>query len=391
MSLTVRFLDKSPQPKKRRRHREGPPDGIQTLPAAWRALAARWLRDVADKRRWETLAKAAGPEGYPLAQRLLDWLLNAGWAAVVEERRHGAWWPNQVEFLDPPTLRRALGLPDAQAAAERWEGMRAQVADLASTEFDTAVAALDDLPPTRAADRAELVIKLNAWREEQRCGTRRDFAHFARGDTKAITDAEWRWLEEAVDLAAFAIERHTPLLLIAAPLVLEMPTGVIDTGCSPDFAALTPASLAATRTIRGKVDRWRLVENRTSFERLARKRDENTGVVWLPGFPPDWWCAAMAHLLELAPASGEIACDPDPAGIAIACKAGELWERTGLSWAPWRMDAQCLANLPSRRLIGAADRALLDRFEPHRLPSTLAELRQWMLDHGEKGEQEGYL
>lgn len=391
MQLTVRFLDGSPHPKKRRRHRAGPSGGIDTLPADWRALAIRWAGPAAGKRRWETLVKEAGPDAYALAQRLLDWLLHAGWVAVVEERRHGAWWPNQVEFLDPPALRHALGLPDTHAAAQRWLQLRAQVIGTTGTAFDAAVAALDNLPPARAADRAQILLKLYIWREEQRCGTRRDFAHFARGDTKSITDAEWRWLEDTINLAAFAIERHTPLLLIAAPLTFELPTGTIDIGCLPDFAALTPAGIAATREIKGKVDRWRLVENRTSFERLARKRDEETGIVWLPGFPPGWWCTAMAQLLALAPAIGEIACDPDPAGIAIACKAGELWERAGLPWQPWRMDAHYLASLALRRPLAPADRTLLDQIEPQRLPSSLAELRQWMIEHCEKGEQEGYL
>mgnify|MGYP001348941980 CR=1 FL=1 len=42
---------------------------------------------------------------------------------------------------------------------------------------------------------------------------------------------------------------------------------------------------------------WRLIENRTSFERSARQRTPDMAVVWLPGFPPGWWQESMRHLL----------------------------------------------------------------------------------------------
>ena len=47
---------------------------------------------------------------------------------------------------------------------------------------------------------------------------RRNFAHFARAYTKRITDTEWRWLSEVVDLSGFgiAIALEAPKLWQAA-------------------------------------------------------------------------------------------------------------------------------------------------------------------------------
>ncbi len=250
---------------------------------------------------------------------------------------------------------------------------------------------LDLLPPARAADRAELLLALCRWRHEERSGTRRDFGHFARGATKSITDTEWRWLEENVDLAAFAIERHTPLLLIAAPLALELPDGVLDIRTVPDFASLTPATIAKAGSARGDITHWQLVENRTSFERVARNRRADAAVVWLPGFPPHWWQGAMARLLSIAPAPVQIACDPDPAGIAIVMEAGRIWAEAGIGWQPWQMDIAQLAALRGRLPLTPSDREMLRRLAQQRLPAALAQLAGWMIEHGEKGEQEGYL
>jgi hypothetical protein len=393
-TLHIQNLDSSALSKKRRRQRDGPPEPLDALPGEWKAMAARWAKrgeKSATGCRWDTLAKEAGPEGFNLAQRLLAWMVDAGWIAVVEERRHGAWSPARIEFTDLAGLRIALGLPDPAMPARRWAELRAALDRTAEPELAIAMARLDSLPAGRAADRAELLLALARWRHEERSGTRRDFAHFARGATKSVTDAEWRWLEEAVDLAAFAIERHTPLMLVAAPLALELSGGILDLGAAPDFASLTPATIAAARSASGTIARWQLVENRTSFERVARGRERDTAVVWLPGFPPDWWREAMARLLRLAPAEAEIACDPDPAGIAIALEAGALWDEAGIPWRPWCMDVESLVALPARRALDTADREVLGRLLDRSLPASLDALVRWMREHGEKGEQEGFL
>ena len=214
----------------------------------------------------------------------------------------------------------------------------------------------------------------------------------ARDDTKGVSEAEWNWLEQTLDLAEFRIERHTPLLLLSAPLTLSLPQGQLDLASCADFAALTPATLQAVTAASGSISRWQLVENRTSFERVAKKREPDVGVIWLPGFPPSWWLNAVGHLLDLAPAPAHIACDPDPAGIAIALKAAEPWIKSSIEWLPWKMAAADLASLRVRKPLTEVDKLQLAALrQTSALPAPLVELLEWMLEHGEKGEQEGYL
>lgn len=384
-------LDKRTVCQKRRRRAECAPQPLDALPAEWRELLARWVRRGGNS-RWETLRKDAGTTRVQMTDSLLDWLLRSGWAAVTEQWKLGAWWPQQVELLNLPQLRAALGLRDKDDEALRWQEIRTTLQALDNEALLPAVLALDALPVQRALARQDLILKLHDWQTQQQSGTRRNFAWFARGDTKVIRDSEWNWLESLIDLAEFRIERHTPLLLIAAPLTLTLPQGRLDLESIPDFAALTPSTVQAVITASGTVNRWQLIENRTSFENMAKKREPDVGVIWLPGFPPTWWREAFGRLLDLSPAPAQLACDPDPAGIAITLKAAELWRERGLEWQPWKMSAADLAALPARKPLSETDRQQLAALQADKaLPPMLAELAVWMMQHGEKGEQEGYL
>jgi hypothetical protein len=384
-------LDQRRMCHKRRRSMPGSPQALDTLPVEWRELLACWVLRGGNS-RWETLRKDAGTARVQLADALLDWLLRSGWAAATEQWKLSAWWPQHVELLHQTELLKALGLRDKADDAQRWQEIRASLQSLDNDSLSPAVFALDELPKQRALARQDLILKLNDWQTQQQCGTRRDFALFARGDTKALSDSEWNWLESVLDLAEFGIERHTPLLLIAAPLQLQMPHRQLDLAANPDFAALTPATVQAVTAVSGSVSRWQLVENRTSFERVARNREPDTGVIWLPGFPPSWWRTAVGTLLDLAPAPAHIACDPDPAGIAIALKAAELWRERGLTWQPWKMSATDLASLRVRKPLTEGDRLQVAALrQESTLPVQFTELLEWMLKAGEKGEQEGYL
>ncbi|GAB1232125.1 hypothetical protein UT4_05910 [Ferrigenium sp. UT4] len=384
-------LDKRAVCQKRRRTATCAPQSLDTLPAEWRDLLARWVRRGGNS-RWETLRKDAGTNRVQMADSLLDWLLRSAWAAVTQRRAHSEWWPYQVELLHLPQLRAALGLRDKDDEELRWQEIRATLQTLDSNALFPAVLSLDALPVQRALARHDLILKLHEWQAQQQNGTRRDFALFARNDTKAVSEGEWGWLESALDLAEFRIERHTPLLLIAAPLTLTLPQGRLDLSTPPDFAALTPATVQAVLSAAGNCKHWLLVENRTSFERVARQREADVGVIWLPGFPPGWWCDTVRDLLRHAPAPALIACDPDPAGIAIALKAAVLWEACGLSWQPWKMSATDLASLRARKPLAGGDRLQLASLQQNTaLPAILKGLLEWMLEHDEKGEQEGYL
>lgn len=127
---------------------------------------------------------------------------------------------------------------------------------------------------------------------------------------------------------------------------------------------------------------WRIEALDASPQTRKRRR-------WRPG-PPDGIDTLPADWKALAPAPAEIACDPDPAGIAIALEAAMLWRQANLPWQAWRMEAARLAALPVRSPLNATDLEILARTRPG-LPAMLAELADWMAEHGEKGEQEGYL
>lgn len=371
---------------RRQRVSDLPPRGLDTLPDDWRSLLKRWVKRGGDS-RWETLKGDAGVGRQNLAQMLLDWLLNNGWVQLTEKFERAEWWPLRVQFLEPTQLRAALGIVDADRAAENWQTLRASLPP-DTPLFD----ALDALPPKTALARADLATALARWQLEQRSGTQRDFALFARGTTKAISSAEWAWLAIATDLAEWGIERHTPLLLLAAPVMIQLPNGALNLAACADFCALTPATLAAATSADSALARWHLVENRTSFERAARTRAADAGVIWLPGFPPSWWREAVAHLLTLAPAPAAIACDPDPAGVAIALQAGALWQTAGLDWQPWHMDITTLQNLPSHNPLNTWDGARIAQLrQAPSLPAPLGALLDYMLANGIKGEQEGVL
>ncbi|HQT00016.1 MAG: hypothetical protein B7Y26_13395 [Hydrogenophilales bacterium 16-64-46] len=371
---------------RRQRDSDQAPRGLDSLPDDRRQLLKRWIKRGGDS-RWDTLRNDAGVGGQNLAQALLDWLLDNGWIQLDEKFERAAWWPYRVRFREPASLRAALGIVDADAAAAQWQAVRATLPP------DTPLLdALDTLPPKAALARVGLATKLAQWQHEQRSGTERDFALFARNATKAISTAEWTWLGEATDLAEWGIERHTPLLLITAPITLQLPHAVLNLAACADFCALTPATLAAATTADGAPTRWQLVENRTSFERVARNREANAGVIWLPGFPPGWWRAAVAHLLALAPAPAAIACDPDPAGVAIALQAGALWQTAGLDWQPWHMDIATLQSLAGHGALNAWDSARIAQLrQTPDLPAPFAALLDYMQQHNIKGEQEGAL
>jgi hypothetical protein len=390
--IRIEALDQRKVSQRRKRYCEHLPQQLGQIPGEWRELLTRWVRRGGNS-RWETLRNDAGVTGINLAESLREWLLREGWAVVVEQYQHGGWWPQSVELRKLPQLRAILGISDKEQDAQRWQSVRAELNSMCHENLHTpALFALDKLPVRYALTRSDLIISLQHWQDAQRSGTRRDFALAARGDTKGVSEAEWNWLEQTLDLAEFRIERHTPLLLLSASLTLTLPRGQLDLSCYSDFAALTPSTLQNTTAAAGLVRHWQLVENRTSFERVARQREQDVGVIWLPGFPPSWWCASVSHLLDLVPSPAHMACDPDPAGIAIALKAAELWRERNLTWLPWKMSATDLAALHVRKPLSESDRLQIAALQQEAMLSApFLELLEWMLEHGEKGEQEGYL
>lgn len=389
--IRIEPLDQRKVCQRRKRYREHLPQQLGKIPGEWRELLARWVRRGGNS-RWETLRNDAGVTSINLAESLREWLLREGWAVVVEQRQHNEWWPQSLELRNLPQLRAALGISDKEQDTQRWQTAREELKTCGDNNLATALFALDELPVHRALARYDLIAALQRWQDAQKSGTRRDFALAARDDTKGVSEAEWNWLEQTLDLAEFRIERHTPLLLLSASLTLTLPYGQLDLASHPDFAALTPVTLQNATAASGTVSRWQLVENRTSFERVARQREHDEGVIWLPGFPPSWWRTSVSRLLDLVPAPAHFACDPDPAGIAITLKAAELWRERNLTWLPWKMAVIDLAALRVRKPLTESDRLQIAALQQESmLPAPFLELIEWMLKHDEKGEQEGYL
>ena len=378
----------SPQASRRRFVREiaGAP---LALPSAQSDLLLRWIRPNQARRKWVTLLADAGSLNLETALKLADWLLRHGWSVQYEKRAGSRWNITWLEFPHLDALRELFQLPNPERLSNDWS--TASRHHFTDADLVTAQAALANLPLARRLQRFGLLKSLALWREENRQGTRRDFALLARGDSKGITAAEWNWLAVAVDLEKSGIFEHTPHLLVAGPIRLHTPTGIIDLNASADWSALTPETIATAQYCEGQPRIWRLIENLTSFERNARQRTPGMAIVWLPGFPPSWWQASMHHLLAAAPAPAEIACDPDPAGIAIALQAAKLWEAAHLPWLPFAMHRDDLLATPQRKPLSDRDRQQLAQLLDGTLPPTLRQLAETLLELGEKAEQESYL
>jgi len=374
--------------RRRRRSRPGEPASVSLLPPPWRELLLRWERR-APRTRWATLLADAGSAHVETAHKLHDWLLAAGWIETTETFERGRWVVVGVEFRHLAHLRVGLGLRDVAAASADWRAVAMQRFN--DPALDNLRATLEHAPAHIALRRRQLLVALAEWTTGKRFGTRRDFALSARGSTKSLTDAEWSWLAAGLDLEARGVTQHAISIKLRAPAQLMTPAGRIDLGAAPDFISITASTVESALALEGGFDAWRLVENRTSFERVARAMGDRDAVVWLPGYPPAAWRESLSRLVTLKPATAQIACDPDPDGIRIASIAGDLWTSCGCAWSPWRMDGETLASLSSRKCLTERDRAQLESLLALPLPAQLQELARWMLVHGEKGEQEAYL
>lgn len=388
VTTTLSLGAKSTLKGRRTRERLGTPLPLDTLPADWRALLTRWLRR-GERIKWDTLRQDAGSNQIESAHNLREWLLRAGWVSVEETREHGLWQPRWLIWKNSSALRQTLGLPDATQYAAEWQVQRNS--QFANARIQAVASTLNNMPPARALARHALLLALDIWHAEQRYGTRRDFALVARADTKAITVTEWEWLDHQLGLSNYGVDRHTPMLCIRAPLVLTNVHGQINLAACPDFIGLSLGSITTVSGIDGTITAWRIVENRTSFERMARKYGQRDAVIWLPGFAPGWWKQIMRHLLRFKPAPALIACDPDPAGVEIALDAASVWLDAGVPWQAWQMDAANLAALPRRKPLTEYDRQRLSILCQLDLPDTLRILVEWMATHNEKGEQEGFI
>lgn len=362
-------------------------DDIALWPASWRDILKDWVKQGGTRRKWTALQQIAGVQRVHDALPLFEAILKSGLIEVEELRENSRWQPLWVEFLDLDATRELVGL----SSRDKMQKLREVHDDfvLQNRILEGLQKTLETMPAERAVRRHEVLAALDRWLSEERSGTRRDFALFARGDTKNISSAEWEWIDNVLSLESIGISQHTPAIWLRAPLTLTTDKGALDLRCVSDCIGLTPETIKHVTAIEGQINCWRILENRTVFERVAFQYGASDGVIWVPGFAPSWWVQVVTKIISLCPASALIACDPDPAGIDIALIAGQVWTEQGLTCEPWKMDAETLANLKQKKKITEDDNVRLNRLLSQPLPGTLRDLALWMMDNGEKGEQEG--
>lgn len=359
--------------------------GQVVLDSVHRLLLKEILERFRSGWRWERVLAVAGHQRVEIAHALISTLLEAGYVKLVERRDARGWQPILVEPIATQALRILAGIQERDevlatlAKALEYQG-RTTLTHRLQMQLDTGRL---DIKLRRAC----LIPHLDRWLENGRSGTRRDFALFATGHTKGIEDADWRWLEANGALEPAGIVEHIPLLLVGGAFaIFDVHERVLDISVARGPVGL-PASAIVQSIEATPPAVWIVIENRTVFDKACALLS-NVGLLWVPGYAPTWWLAAVGALLDRAPARAVLACDPDPAGIEIATKALELWENRALTWRVAGMDAAALKALPSRVPLSPWDRKTLVRMGE--LPAQLDDLRQALINNGTKGEQEGY-
>lgn len=355
---------------------------VATLLGERRTLVVDWLKGGGATVKARTLFARAG-NARLVALEAAEYLLQHGWAELREKRQRADWDIVSLTWLHADELREALGLPRRDARQSHREALLSSPP--ADRRLGELYASLSSLATPTLARRAKIVTGLDAWCQAERSGSRYLFSHAALDDTHGMSTADWRWIERFIDPEAVGISRHTPALWLRGPVRMFFEHGELDLGAVPDMIGLSPAtSLAATR-VESTARAWLLVENRTSFEIVARTVGHRYIVLWMPGFVPDWWLDVTRHLASKLGIPALIAADPDPAGIDIALRACTAWDGR---WQPWAMSAAALAASGTGKALNEHDRERLRALVATDLPPALAGLAVALLETGRKGEQE---
>ncbi len=385
------------------------PEQLSMLAPAQLELLKKWARLESARRGRPALLKDLGSASIELAENLCDGLLRDGWIVRRERLLGGSWQWDSIAWRDLARLQTLLGLTNsgqrAELRAAQVEHARAWLQarrDHPSTssldpdlldELSSALSALENERTMRIdqlALRLSLLQSIAVWRVTGLQGNRRDFALHARGSTKALTEADWRWLESSFDLDRLRIARFAQVVWLAGNITLrwgEQTTAL----ASLHFAGLPLADLARAEAV-STPTRWWLIENRASFERQAIERKRGVVLVWMPGRPSSGWLAAVGHLLERAPAPAWISADTDPAGVDIACGVGALWASRGLAWEPYRMGIKQWEATAQHWPLNEHDRRLLAVLLARQdLPPELRNLCERMQEDGRKAEQKAWL
>ncbi|RMD00788.1 DUF2399 domain-containing protein [Aquitalea palustris] len=359
------------------------------LPQADQALLQRWLALRVMRQRWTSLLGQGSDAAQ--AEDLLRRLLECGWCEVelhAEPGRLGQWEPFWVSWREVYQLRSLIGLPDADARDEvvqLWRGWQPQNAILQGLADSLA----QRLQSSTLERRLKIAQALDGWLSAGLWGTERQFSQYALGRSKAFGEADRRWLAEfGIALEACGISRHTPHVFLSGPLELYAAGQLLlSAGLLQSGLALAPEALQQVDAIRGPLQMVRIVENLSVFEVLTRQA-EPVLTIWVPGYPHRRWLQAVGHLLAVLRLPVQVACDLDPAGVAIALQVGELAGQAGCAWQPWRMQADELTLAHGGQPLKEEDQQALARLARLPLPPMLADLCAAMLERQLKVEQE---
>lgn len=407
----LRWIDREPRRGVRVRSLDAPvPQALSLELSAHRELLAHWVKDDAATRTRPVLLKQAAGAGIERVEAVCEQLLRTGWIERRERLQGGHWHWDSINWRDLDRLRELLGvtgrqhraaqreslLQEAQAwlAARRESGTQAPADPDLLDEMDQAFSQLAQDTALRheaLATRVALVQALAEWSDSGAQGLRRDFALKARGDTKSIGAADWRWLEASFDLERLRISPFAPQLWMAGTASLQWASGRVD--LAPlHVVGLTLTDVLQMQRMEAPPSSYWLVENRASFERQAQGLAPGVMLLWLPGRPSSAWLEAIGHLLRLAPAPARVSADADPAGVDIACTVGALWEAQGLGWEPHRMGLAQWESTAQRWGLNDHDRSLIERLLARsELQPELRALCEAMRREGRKAEQESWL
>lgn len=406
----MEWVDTAQRRGARDRCASGPvPEALPMLDPDHGAVLRRWASSDGARRSRSALLKDAAPVSIETAEALCDLLLRQGWIVRHDRLVGGVWQWAFISWRDLPRLQGLLGVSSPRLRVEErqaliedadaWLQSRAETADGSALDPDL----LDELgralvqlreEKSRRVDllgiRLQLLRAVAAWHDEGRQGSRRDFALYARGTTKALGDAEWRWLEAAFDLERLRIARFASVVWLAGDLNLKWNDQQVQMG--PLHCLGLPLADLMRVSAASRPECWWLIENRSSFERQALQLEAGVVLIWMPGRPSIPWQEAVAHLLRLAPAPAWISADADPSGVDIACTVGAVWQAQALSWQPYRMGVTQLSETSQDWPLNDHDRRLIDGLLARAsLPSALRELCLAMQSEGRKAEQEAWL
>ena len=278
--------------------------------------------------KWESLYTRGNKVPANAVEPLFQVLMQHGELELKRRAPHG-WQREAVRFTDPSRLRRELGIPEPDEAANELAERRA--IEYAHPALDVARQGLDGTSPRTALARLEPLDALQKWHDAGRNRGHVDASRLRPVQSRQYQGDYTGRVALARGAARSCIARYRGAFTAAADRGALQP-GMAARHAGPcghprfhwpagRHACLDRGNSIASATMAAS-------ENRTAFEKVVTSSQGRCSGL-ATRVSPSWWRDAMSRFLKLAPAAAMIACDPDPDGIAIALQAGALWSAAG--------------------------------------------------------------